>query len=140
MVWNLVPRIQGHLDLPLTALGVAQAEAAGRLLKSILAGRDAAVLASPLGRARRTAEIIAAALRLSQEPISIEPRLREVSWGEWDGRSRDELEAMQPGIWRRLQRDWSFAPPGASFCSSQAMPRLRWSGRRTPSSMSGTAG
>ena len=111
--WNLVQRIQGHSDSPLTAAGVEQAKAAGRLLRAVLAGRCAVLISSPLGRARRTAQLLADALGLSADGILIEPRLREVSWGAWDGLSRDELEALEPGIWNRLQRDWSFAPEGA---------------------------
>jgi probable phosphoglycerate mutase len=110
--WNLVPRIQGDSDSPLTALGIEQARAAGRLLRSVPAARSAALIASPLGRAGSTARIIAGELGLAPERIAIEPRLREVSWGAWDGRSRDEIEAIQPGGWQRLQRDWSFAPEG----------------------------
>jgi probable phosphoglycerate mutase len=111
--WNLVQRIQGHSDSPLTAAGVEQANAAGRLLAAMLEGRSAVLVSSPLGRARRTAEIVAGALGLPANRIRIEPRLREVSWGAWDGRSRAELEAAEPGAWNRLQRDWSFAPEGA---------------------------
>jgi broad specificity phosphatase PhoE len=130
--WNLVPRIQGRCDSPLTRLGIAQAKAAGRLLRSALSGRKAALFASPLGRARRTAEIIAEELGVACERITLEPRLREVSWGAWDGRSRDELESMEPGNWRRLQRDWSFAPEGVSVirmrrfgCASGCCPSTR---------------
>ena len=96
--WNLIPRIQGRSDSPLTELGTQQAKTAGRLLKRVISGRKPVLMASPLGRARRTAEIIAAALGLPNEHMVIEPRLREVSWGLWDGRSRDELEAMEPGV------------------------------------------
>jgi broad specificity phosphatase PhoE len=122
--WNLVPRIQGQSDSPLTALGIEQARAAGRLLRSVLAGRSAAVVASPLGRARSTARIIAGEIGGAPERIAIEPRLREVSWGAWDGRSRDEIEAIQPGGWQRLQRDWSFAPEGGERYQ-HAADRLR---------------
>jgi probable phosphoglycerate mutase len=124
--WNLIQRIQGHSDSPLTAAGVEQARAAGRLLRSVLAGRSAALIASPLGRARRTAGIIAGELGLAPERIAIEPRLREVSWGAWDGRSRDELEALEPGAWNRLQRDWGFAPEGAEPYSDAASRLRDW--------------
>ena len=111
--WNLVQRIQGHSDSPLTAAGVEQAKAAGRLLRAVLAGRGSILVSSPLGRARSTAEIVARQLGIGPARVQIDPRLREVSWGAWDGRSRDELEALEPGAWNRLQRDWGFAPEGA---------------------------
>lgn len=124
--WNLVPRIQGHSDSPLTALGIAQAKAAGRLLKSVLCGRNATVIASPLGRARRTAELIAAELGMRSAQIILDSRLQEVSWGVWDGRSRQEIEAIEPGAWHRLQRDWSYAAEGAERYSDAALRLREW--------------
>ena len=63
-VWNAARRVQGQSDVPLSAIGLAQAhEAAGRI-----AGQPVgAIFASPLQRARRTAEIINGTLGL---PIS----------------------------------------------------------------------
>jgi broad specificity phosphatase PhoE len=58
--WNREGRIQGHLDSPLTARGIAQARRAGTRLQELLGGPHRWVLRfSPLGRARHTAAIIA---------------------------------------------------------------------------------
>src|SRR5712671_1121372 len=56
--WNRVHRYQGWGDSPLTARGVAQAEAIGRRLCTLREAEAAEIVASPIGRARRTAEII----------------------------------------------------------------------------------
>src|SRR5215472_9333559 len=94
--WNLVRRYQGWGDSPLTERGLAQAEAVGRVLAEISAATTAQIISSPLGRARRTAEIIGSALG-NRAPILLEERLKEISIGAWDGLLRDEIEAIEPG-------------------------------------------
>ena len=87
--WNADGRWQGQEDPPLSELGEAQArEAAGRL------DRVDAVWASDLVRARRTAEVIAAARAL---PVRFDARLRERHGGPWQGLTRAEIEADWPG-------------------------------------------
>ncbi len=56
--WNRERRYQGRFDLPLTERGVAQARAIGRLFAALPDAAAASIVASPQGRARRTAKII----------------------------------------------------------------------------------
>lgn len=82
--WNRVRRYQGWLDSPLTLDGIAQAEAVGRLLSRIPEAAGSAIVASPLGRARHTAAIIAESLGDAlghPRPIRFDERLREISLG-----------------------------------------------------------
>lgn len=89
-VSNAVRRFQGVQDVPLSELGRRQAEA----LASALRGRRiAAVYSSPLQRARHTAELAAAAL---QVPLRSVDDLRELSLGEWEGCTVEEVQA-RPG-------------------------------------------
>jgi probable phosphoglycerate mutase len=93
--FNRERRIQGHVDSPLTELGVRQAKAVGGLLRDLI--RDPAgwrIISSPLGRAASTAEIVAR--KLGGLPVELDERLKEMSWGENDGRLRAELEAQHP--------------------------------------------
>ena len=77
--WNARGLSQGSIDVPLNDLGLAQAREAGERLR----GRGiASIVASPLSRARVTAEIVADILGL---PVAIEPDLREVAWGIREG-------------------------------------------------------
>jgi broad specificity phosphatase PhoE len=96
--WTRERRFSGSRDLPLTPQGERQAQA----LADVLAAEQvAAVYASPLERARGTAEIIARARRL---PVIAEPSLREMAFGDWEGLTRDEVEARWPelfALWRR---------------------------------------
>jgi broad specificity phosphatase PhoE len=105
--FNAERRMQGHLDSPLTALGRAQAQAVSARLKDLV-GEAAGwrIVSSPLGRAQATARIIATTLDL---PVEIDHRLIEVSFGEWDGRLRDELTTLYPETYGRA--DWQFAAP-----------------------------
>jgi len=109
--WNLMRRYQGWGDSPLTARGVAQAEAIGRLLRGLPEAAGAAVVSSPLGRASRTAELIQA-VRGDLAPTIFDKRLREISIGSWDGLDRDEIEARSPGIFDGDGRyEWYFQTP-----------------------------
>lgn len=78
--WNLAKRIQGTTDIPLNDTGRADARAAAALLAD---GGHHAVYASPLARARETAQIIAAELGLI-EPMLV-PDMREREFGEGEG-------------------------------------------------------
>lgn len=93
---NLRDAFLGHLDLPLTQQGIAQAELAADFAATL--GVDA-IYSSDLSRAYETAKRSAARLSL---PITKNPDLREVDAGLWDNMTFDELWAQYPetfGIW-----------------------------------------
>jgi len=93
--WNVAGRVQGHEDSPLTARGLAQAEAiAERLARE----RFDALVASDLGRARRTAQAIGARCGLEVQP---DPRVRERSFGEGEGLDYDEIDRRWPDVFIR---------------------------------------
>lgn len=78
--WNQEKRLQGRTDLPLSEGG---RRAVGRwTLPEEFSGFR--WLSSPLIRAVETARL------LGNEPV-LEPRLVEMSWGEWEGRSFPDL-------------------------------------------------
>lgn len=78
--WNAQMKLQGATDIPLNERGIEQAEDAARLLR----GSDwTRIVTSPLGRARHTAEIIAAELGF-EEPMLV-PDLVERSFGALEG-------------------------------------------------------
>lgn len=117
-VWNAEKRAQGFLDSPLTEVGRHQARAMGLALALELqnAGHAPAsviVRASPLGRVRQTLALAAEAASLAHDEQCFDDRLREMSWGDWDGLTGPEIEARWPGAMatRRLDR-WTYEPPG----------------------------
>lgn len=79
--WNGSGRWQGQTDVPLNALGETQARAAGPLLRG--AGIEV-ICSSPLGRARRTADLVAATLGV---PVFDIPGLLEMDVGPYEGRT-----------------------------------------------------
>ncbi len=111
--WNRAGRMQGHLDSPLTARGEAQAQAVGEALSELIDGGDFDMVASPLGRTRATAAIIARALGRDPEAMTTDARLMEMTWGDWDGLTLAEIEARDPGALARRKADhWDYRPPG----------------------------
>lgn len=92
--WSLARRHTGRTDLPLTRRGEAQA---GALAERLAGTQFAAVLASPLERARRTAELAGFGDRLT-----LDPDLMEVDYGEYEGRTTAEIQRARPGwdLWR----------------------------------------
>ena len=95
--WNAENRWQGQADPPLSRLGEEQArDAAERLRETTFSF----LVTSDLRRARRTAEILAAALDLR---LHVDPGLREIDVGDWTGLTRREIEAQWPGE----LADWS---------------------------------
>jgi probable phosphoglycerate mutase len=113
--FNRERRLQGHVDSPLTPLGLAQAEAVGRRLKQLVDGEPGwRIVSSPLGRAQRTADVVATQLGIDH--VEVDRRLIELSWGEWDGRLRSELAAAYPDTFGRT--NWAFhAPTGETHAA-----------------------
>ncbi len=89
--WNRERRIQGSTDIPLNETGREQARATGELLSS---RRWTGLVASPLSRAAETARLIGAAVGLGEPEL--EPRLAERDYGEAEGLTGPEIDALFP--------------------------------------------
>jgi glucosyl-3-phosphoglycerate phosphatase len=88
--WNDTGRFQGHTDVPMDAVGHAQAAAAALAL-AVLA--PTAIVSSDLSRASETAAYLG---KLTGVPVGLDERLREIDVGEWSGLTRPEIEAKFP--------------------------------------------
>lgn len=96
--WNLERRIQGSSDIPLNDTGREQAREVGRqLARRVRRGGWTTVYASPLSRARETAELIAAELGLAA-PTAL-PGLEERSYGAAEGMNAVEIAAAFGDDW-----------------------------------------
>ncbi|MBK5203939.1 MAG: histidine phosphatase family protein [Polaromonas sp.] len=105
--WNVDTRIQGRLDIPLNDTGRRQAE---RLARALAGDPITAIYASDLTRAWETAQYLGRTLSMEVTP---EAGLRERSFGDFEGKTYAEIEALLPEQslrWRK--RDPEFAPPG----------------------------
>lgn len=97
-------------DPPLTDEGRRQAEAAAQLLASLEPQVDT-VYASPLQRARSTAEPIVAAL--GDPALHLDQELKERPFGEWDGLYFDTIANDYPEEFKAWKRDpVNFVPRG----------------------------
>ena len=105
--WNVDTRIQGHLDIPLSANGRWQAE---RLASALRDEPLAAIYASDLTRAWETAQYVG---RTHGLEVIKESGLRERGFGDFQGKTFAEIEALLPEQslrWRK--RDPEFSPHG----------------------------
>jgi probable phosphoglycerate mutase len=110
--WNRIKRIQGHIDIPLAASGIEQAERlAQRLEHEARSGaRLDALYSSDLQRARQTAQPSADVLGL---PLNLTDGLRERAYGIFQGHDSNEIAVRFPDAYATWQtRDPGFAPEG----------------------------
>jgi broad specificity phosphatase PhoE len=89
--WNRELRIQGSSDIALNELGREQAAALAEELADVELD---AVYSSDLARARATAEAVAATHGLD---VRLDPRLRERSFGSWEGLTREDIAEFPEG-------------------------------------------
>jgi broad specificity phosphatase PhoE len=125
--WNAEGRLQGAQDIPLNDLGRRQAACAGGILAGLFErdGRSEASLdfvASPLGRARSTMELVRGSLKLPPGDYAVDDRLREIGYGQWEGSTLAQMQASDPELFAGRQADkWTVPPPGGeSYASMQA--------------------
>src|SRR5665213_3365058 len=125
--WNADGRLQGTQDIPLNDLGREQAAHAGGILVDLFArdhpGENSlAFVASPLGRARSTMELVRGALGLPPHDYAIDDRLREIGYGHWEGSTLSQMQASDPEVFARRQAaKWTVPPPGGeSYAEVQA--------------------
>jgi len=105
--WNAERRFQGSTDIALSARGRAQA---GALARGLRGYRVRAAYVSPFRRALETAEL---ALQGTSVPLVVLEELRELSLGQWEGSTVDEIRAQDgdPYVaWLRAPHDCP--PPG----------------------------
>jgi broad specificity phosphatase PhoE len=130
--WNAEGRLQGARDIPLNDLGRRQAAAAGGILADLLArdGHDKAKIpfvASPLGRARSTMELVRETLRLPPHDYAVDDRLREIGYGQWEGSTLAEMQLADPAFYaKRLTDKWALAPVGGETYASVQLRMREW--------------
>ncbi|MBN1367716.1 MAG: histidine phosphatase family protein [Dehalococcoidales bacterium] len=114
--WNARDIFRGHVDISLNDTGRWQAESASQYLKRV---KVAAILYSPLERARQTAQIIA----VGHEGITVEPEagLIDMDFGDWRGKSHPEIKKNHP----ELYRQWLYEPQNLEFPGGESLDDVR---------------
>ena len=102
--WNQARRLQGRTDIALSPEGIASAQS----WRADAGWAGYRVLASPLKRAQETARLL-----FADRAIALEPRLMEMDFGSWEGKSLADLRAT-PGVdaEEREQLGLDFSAPG----------------------------
>jgi broad specificity phosphatase PhoE len=130
--WNALGKLQGTQDVAINARGQAQAVQAGDILSELLLRdkRDKGAIpfvASPLGRARTTMELVRETLQLPPEAYAIDERLREIGYGEWEGSTLAEAELRDAALFaRRLADKWTVAAPGGESYAEVQLRMSAW--------------
>jgi broad specificity phosphatase PhoE len=125
-VWNRAGRLQGRADSPLTERGVAQARAYGEHLAGVLHEQSTLRLhSSPMGRARRSAALIAEVLGYPADRVVVAPLLAEHDVGSWTGKTWDEIERAHGDSPEQL-RDWHHRPPSGETRAEMMQRAAAW--------------
>jgi probable phosphoglycerate mutase len=112
--WNLEGRLQGQRDVPLNDFGRAQAARNGATIAREMPEAAAFdFIASPLSRTRETMEIVRRQMHLDPNAYAVDARLMEITFGELEGYTYEEMEIVEPGwLAMRHANKWDFLPPG----------------------------
>ena len=117
--WNRQQRFQGHADVPLNEIGLAQA---ARLGERLAAESADGLVSSDLQRARQTMQPIAT--RWSQVP-ALERGLREQNFGVLEGLDVPTIKARHADLWAQwLEQRADFALPGGGESLRQFHARV----------------
>jgi alpha-ribazole phosphatase len=101
----------GRTDAHLSRVGRAQAALVGRVIPLSEVGR---FVTSPLARARETARLL---LPDRTADIDVDPDLREIDFGRWEGLTYDEVSRSEPGLasaWSQFAPEFAF-PEGENL-------------------------
>jgi probable phosphoglycerate mutase len=113
--WNAEGRYQGREDIPLSPKGEAQARALGERLRDLRIDR---AVASPLSRARRTAELALGEARAAM--LSFDEGLLEIAHGEWEGLLAAEIRERDP----ERARAWRDTPHEVLMPGGESLPQV----------------
>jgi len=102
-------RFHGSNDVPLADAGRAQMRALAPLLRGL---RPDLLLHSPLRRAAESAAILVRESGMRPVRTTVDARLREISFGECEGMTREEIERLHPLFWQQHERGEVDAFPG----------------------------
>ncbi len=126
--WSRERRFAGSRDIPLAPEGLRQCEAVAKALAPQVV---AAVYASPLERARASAEAIAKPHRLT---VGIEAAFGEMAFGEWEGLARDQVAARFPAAYEQ----WRHAPHLLRIAGGETLAAVAARARAGVQELSGT--
>lgn len=136
--WNVEKRLQGRTDTSLNEQGRRQARRHGDALAQVLSSTSQIkdlknelaewhFVSSPLKRCRETMEIVLDRLGHSSHSFSVDDRLIEISFGEWEGQRWEDLYMSEPELVKaRFENPWVDCAPGAETYTDLEKRVLDW--------------
>lgn len=105
--WNVKRRFQGHSDIPLNEEGRRLAHLTAQALEAVPFTR---VITSPLKRALETAMILKGEREI---PVTVEPRIKEIGFGEYEGLccSKEGYNIPDPEFMNFFEKPEAYQPP-----------------------------
>jgi probable phosphoglycerate mutase len=126
--WNVEGRLQGQRDIDLNGRGRDQAASVGHILK-----RDVPdvlsfdFVSSPLTRAQDTMRLMRTSMGLDPQAYRLDDRLKELTFGSWEGLTWREMTARDPtGSSAREADKWGYCPPGGESYSMLSVRIAGW--------------
>ena len=123
--WNAERRVQGHIETELNARGHAQARAIAERMKRLEPDISRfTIYASPMRRVRQTLAYFLEAYGLTEADVIFDERLRERSFGIWEGTVWDDL--IRAGINPQARpREYYFWRPEGGESYADVAERVR---------------
>ena len=113
--WNAQEIFRGRIDIELNETGIRQAELLAKYLSQV---ELEAICSSPLGRALKTAEVIAGYHNLH---VDTSPRLMDFDYGEWQGQPHQEVKER----YKELYAEWINSPHQVKMPAGESLDDVR---------------
>ena len=125
--WNRERRIQGRTDIALNATGREQARRmASKLAEIVPLPEGYRLICSPLQRARQTMAAVTGAYGLKEASVHLEERLRELSFGDVEGRFWSEVHALGVAPERDPDHYHDWRPAGGESYGDARLRVAEW--------------
>jgi broad specificity phosphatase PhoE len=126
--WNREARYQGQRDIALNETGRAQALRNGEILRA--AGVEVSTadfVSSPLSRARETMRILRAEMGLEPDTYRINPAIKELNYGHWEGQLATDLPERDPaGVAAKAADPFGWRPDGGESYADLSLRIADW--------------
>jgi len=114
-VWNKGDRFRGQIDLDLDNVGLMQAQA---IASRVIHWPVSRLFSSPLKRAWQTAQAVADLMGLQTQQLE---GLKDINYGQWQGRTPAEVATEQPALYRQ----WRTQPKLVTFPEGESLDQIR---------------
>ena len=125
--WNRGGRVQGRSGFS-AEQGRSQALKVAQILRERIApAAGCEIVSSPLGRTQETARIIASALGFEVRATRTDALLQEISLGQWEGQTREQVNSRWPANTAGSDRyNWYFRSPDGESHGDVSRRLRKW--------------